>query len=189
MSKCSLISTTVHSITALIKLDETSKKRPKPEHKRSNFTKTELTKASIVDILNFKPPILVVKIFELLELKPAPNSTLEGKREDEANTPSKAISESKTEATSTEPTKERAPKDSTMGTNSTKLNFLRIPETWSVKSSRECFKDAKRATKRDSSIGKKEAPPPNPKAPDEEKPKPEPEPEGKPPEEKARETT
>ncbi|KAG9287474.1 hypothetical protein G9A89_023846 [Geosiphon pyriformis] len=50
-------------------------------------------------------------------------------------------------ATGTETAKEEAQKKSTNGTNLTKLNFLKIPEIWSDKSSKKHSKNAKQSFK------------------------------------------
>ncbi|KAG9307218.1 hypothetical protein G9A89_017046 [Geosiphon pyriformis] len=75
-------------------LDKEDSGKPKPEHKRSNLAKTDPIKASKDANFDSKPPTLLVKILELLELRiSTPLPTAEGRETDGTNTLSKTISE------------------------------------------------------------------------------------------------
>ncbi|KAG9286054.1 hypothetical protein G9A89_022731 [Geosiphon pyriformis] len=122
--------------------------KPKSEHKQFNLSKTELINTSNDIILDSKLPTLVVKILELLELKPN-TSKLTPVRGGTGgmNTLSTAISKFKPKFKGAEAIEEEIRDEDTKGTNPTRLNFFKIPEIWSDRSSTECFKEAKQSYK------------------------------------------
>ncbi|KAG9284605.1 hypothetical protein G9A89_004647 [Geosiphon pyriformis] len=71
----------------------------------------------------------------------------------DGNTSSTVIFKSETTAIGTEMARGEAQKEITNDINSTKLNFLKIPEIWSDKSFKEHSKDTKQLFKQESSRG------------------------------------
>ncbi|KAG9287915.1 hypothetical protein G9A89_017510 [Geosiphon pyriformis] len=125
--------------------DKEKTDKSEPEHKCSNLFRTEPIDISKAIILDSKPPILAVKTLELLELSSTIISlTTEEKDEiNNSNTLSKAIFKSKFNTIAVEVAEGETQRDSAKGTKSIKLNFLKIPETWSDKSFKKHSKDTK----------------------------------------------